>query len=569
MFTKLHIKDDLGIAQALTWRYVLALSLVAALSTAAWYSLKLVISKQESTAAVVNISGRQRMLSQRTALFANLLVTAPANERASIHSRLKESIELMANAHHGLLYGNETMGLPTSMSPALKAIYFEGDRSLNVQVRTYINTVRALLAADIDKLSPDNAALRYITNTAPTTLVSSLDKAVLQYQLEGEASIRQLEKAETALWILTLLLLSLEAMLIFNPFIKHIRVVLDKLKHASAEILLHQETLEDKIKQRTSELANRSKALAESEQRLSILLNNTNIHMWAFDGTCFTYTNKQWFDFTGQRLEDALTIEKWTSVVHPEDIAEAQKIWQVDFEKKTDHDHYFRLKRHDGIYRDFYCRVTPIEDESGKLLYLQGHNLDITDRKKLEDEVRQLAFYDALTKLPNRRLLKDRLSQTMASSKRNSRYCALMFLDLDNFKPINDTYGHAFGDALLLEVAGRIKSCVRQVDTVSRFGGDEFIVLLNTLSKDKEKSIHQANRIAEKIRKALMQPYLLSLNTGDTKSEIEHLCSASIGVVVFIHHELNEDEILKRADDAMYVAKSAGRNQIKLDSEFV
>ncbi|MDO9151993.1 MAG: GGDEF domain-containing protein, partial [Methylotenera sp.] len=223
----------------------------------------------------------------------------------------------------------------------------------------------------------------------------------------------------------------------------------------------------------------------------------------------------------------------------------------------------------DGIYRDFYCRVTPIKDESGKLLYLQGHNLDITDRKKLEDEVRQLAFYDALTKLPNRRLLKDRLSQTMASSKRNSRYCALMFLDLDNFKPINDTYGHAIGDALLIEVADRIKSCVRQVDTVSRFGGDEFIVLLNTLTTNKEKSIQQASRIAEKIRKALLTPYLLSLNNGDTKTKIEHLCSASIGVVVFINHESNEDEILKRADDAMYAAKSAGRNQIKLDSKFV
>lgn len=569
LFTKLHIKDDLGIAQALTWRYVLALSLVAVLSTAAWYNLKLVISEQESTAAVVNISGRQRMLSQRTALFANLLITAPANERASIHKKLNESIELMAISHHGLLYGNKEMGLPSTTSPAVKAIYFEGDSALNKQVRTYINTVRALLATDSEKLATDNSALRYITNTAPTILVSSLDNAVHQYQLEGEASIKQLEKAETALWMLTLLLLSLEAILIFNPFIKHIKKVIEKLQRATAEILEHQENLEGKIKQRTSELATRSKALAESEQRLSILLNNTNIHMWVFDGTSFTYTNKQWFDFTGQKPEDNLSIEKWASIVHPEDISEAQKIWQIDFGKKSAHDHHFRLKRHDGIYRDFYCRVTPIKDENGKLLYLQGHHLDITDRKKLEDEVRQLAFYDALTKLPNRRLLKDRLSQTMASSKRNGRYCALMFLDLDNFKPINDTYGHAFGDALLLEVAERIKSCVRQIDTVARFGGDEFIILLNTLAADKEKSVQQASRIAEKVRKALLMPYLLSLNTGDTKTEIKHLCSASIGVVVFINHESNEDEILKRADDAMYAAKSAGRNQIQLDREFV
>ncbi|HEY0843023.1 diguanylate cyclase domain-containing protein [Methylotenera sp.] len=569
MFTKLHIKDDLGIAQALTWRYVLALSLVATLSTAAWYSLELVISEQNSTAAVVNISGRQRMLSQRTALFANLLVTAPSSERAAIRLKLKESVELMATSHHGLLHGNPAMRLPSTMSPAIKAMYYDGEQPLNQQVRTYINTVRALIAADNEKLAIDNPALRYITLTAPGTLVSSLDKAVHQYQLEGEAAITRLEKAETTLWIVTLLLLALEAMLIFHPFIKHIKVVVGKLKRANDEILLNQETLEERIKQRTAELANRSKALAESEQKLSVLLNNTNIHMWAFDGRVFTYTNKQWFDFTGQDPENSLTKEKWISVVHPEDIAEAQKIWQVDFEKKSSYDHYFRLKRHDGVYRDFYCRVTPIKDETGALLYLQGHNLDITDRKQLEDEVRQLAFYDALTTLPNRRLLKDRLSQTMASSKRNGRYCALMFLDLDNFKPINDTYGHAFGDALLLEVAERIKSCVRQSDTVARFGGDEFIVLLNTLTTDKEKSVQQANRIAEKIRKALLAPYSLSLNTNDNKTKIEHLCSASIGVVVFVSHESNEDEVLKRADDAMYAAKGAGRNQIRLDSDFI
>ena len=569
LFTKLHMKDDLGIAQALTWRYVLALSLVAALTTAAWYSMKLVISEQESTAAIVNISGRQRMLSQRTALFANLLVTAPKSERVAIRQKLTESVDLMATSHQGLLHGDRSMGLPNTMSPKIKAIYYGGEQPLNQQVRTYINTVRALIATDNDKLGIDNPALRYITLTAPTILVSSLDKAVHQYQLEGEASIKQLEKAETALWILTLLLLSLEAILIFNPFIKHIKVVIDKLKNATDEILLNQETLEERIKQRTAELAMRSKSLAESEQRLSILLNNTNIHMWAFDGKVFTYTNRQWFDFTGQNPEDTLTTEKWVSVVHPEDLTEAQKIWQVDFAQKSGHDHYFRLKRHDGVYRDFYCRVTPIKDEHGALLYLQGHNLDITERKKLEDEVRQLAFYDALTRLPNRRLLKDRLGQAMASSQRSSRYCALMFLDLDNFKPINDSYGHAIGDALLVEVANRIKSCIRQSDTVSRFGGDEFIVLLSILTADKEKSTQQAMRIAEKIRKALSAPYELSLNDTDSKTAIKDVCSASIGVVIFTGHECNEEEILKRADDAMYLAKSAGRNQIHLDSKLI
>ena len=569
MLTKSYTKDDIDIAQALTWRYVFALSLVALLTTAAWYSLKLVISEQKGTAAIVNVSGRQRMLSQRTALFSNLLVTSPKNERVVIRDKLNQAVELMATSHQGLLHGNPEMGLPNSMSPMMKAMYYEGDQPLNQQVRTYINTVRALLATDDDKLTIDNPALQYITLTAPSTLVASLDQAVHQYQLEGEAAIKRLAQAETCLWILTLILLTLEALLIFKPFTKHMRVVLNKLERANEEILGHQETLEEKIRLRTIELADRSKALAESEHRLSVLLNNTHIHMWAFDGTEFTYTNKQWFEFTGQDPEIKLTMDKWASAIHPEDLAEAKKVWQLDFEKSAGREHYFRIRRHDGIYRDFYCHVTPIKDKNGKLDYLQGHNLDISERKQLEEEVRQLAFYDALTSLPNRRLLKDRLSQTIYTNKRNGCYSVLMFLDLDNFKPINDTYGHAFGDALLQEAAARIKNCVRQTDTVSRFGGDEFVVLLNTLTIDKEHSLQHAYRIAEQIRESLLTPYLISLNTNNEKSSIEHICSASIGIEVFNGDEPNEEDILKRADEAMYAAKTAGRNQIRFYSDTI
>ncbi len=144
----LQIKDDTNIAQGLTWRYAFALTLIAALSTSAWFSLELIISKQKSTAAIVNISGRQRMLSQRTALLSNLLVHAQTNQRPKIHRKLKESIELMAQSHYALIHGDKLLGLSSSMSTTVNAMYFKGENPLNTQVEDYIKSVDELLAAD-------------------------------------------------------------------------------------------------------------------------------------------------------------------------------------------------------------------------------------------------------------------------------------------------------------------------------------------------------------------------------------------------------------------------------------
>ena len=194
--------------------------------------------------------------------------------------------------------------------------------------------------------------------------------------------------------------------------------------------------------------------------------------------------------------------------------------------------------------------------------------IDITERKQMEEQVRHLAFYDALTNLPNRRLLDDRLAQTMAASKRSGLYGALMFLDLDNFKPLNAAHGHVVGDLLLIEVAKRLKSCIREVDTVARFGGDEFVVMLSELNEDKAMSTRQTETVAEKIRVRLSEPYLLSVRReGQAAAMVEHLCTVSIGISLFINHEASQDEILKWADAAMYQAKDAGRNLIRFHGQ--
>ncbi|TRZ66695.1 MAG: diguanylate cyclase [Rhodocyclaceae bacterium] len=208
--------------------------------------------------------------------------------------------------------------------------------------------------------------------------------------------------------------------------------------------------------------------------------------------------------------------------------------------------------------------ISAVKDDQGVTTHYVGGYTDITERKKMEEQVRQMAFHDTLTGLPNRRLLSDRLNQTMATTKRSGCYGALMFLDLDKFKPLNDTHGHAVGDLLLIELADRLRSCVREMDTVGRFGGDEFVVMLGELNASKDASTTQARIVAEKIRATLSQPYQLSVRQdGKADTTIEYRCTASIGVALFIDHQASEDDILKWADSAMYQAKEAGPNLIR------
>jgi diguanylate cyclase (GGDEF)-like protein/PAS domain S-box-containing protein len=229
----------------------------------------------------------------------------------------------------------------------------------------------------------------------------------------------------------------------------------------------------------------------------------------------------------------------------------------------------YRIRTKQGEERNVVHVCRPVFDTEGKALGYRASNYDGTATKKLQEEVHQLAFIDPLTQLPNRRLLNDRLEHARSVGRRTGRHGALMFLDLDNFKPLNDTYGHGVGDLLLLTVAQRLLACVRGVDTVGRIGGDEFVVLLEELDVDLSESELHARSVAEKIRASLATPYLLDVEKHDQTPActIEHHCSASIGVMVFRGEELSNDDILAFADTAMYQAKDAGRNLVRVYNE--
>jgi diguanylate cyclase (GGDEF)-like protein/PAS domain S-box-containing protein len=180
---------------------------------------------------------------------------------------------------------------------------------------------------------------------------------------------------------------------------------------------------------------------------------------------------------------------------------------------------------------------------------------DISDAKSAQDEIRHLAYYDPLTGLPNRRLLLDRLRQTVHASKRTGRKRALLFIDLDNFKNLNDTLGHQVGDLLLEEIARRLRACIRGVDTAARLGGDEFVVMLEDLSGVLEEAASQAKLVAEKILECTSQPCVLA--------DRECRNSSSIGITIFGDQSESTTDILKQADIAMYQAKAAGRDTIR------
>jgi len=309
-------------------------------------------------------------------------------------------------------------------------------------------------------------------------------------------------------------------------------------------------------------------SLTESEFRWKFAIEGSGDGLWDWNvADSSVFFSKRWKEMLGySETEVGNGLDEWEKRIHPEDKAGTLATVQAYLEGKTPiYQSEHRVLTKEGEYKWILDRGMVVSrDETGKPLRLIGTHTDISARKLMEEQVRQLAFYDTLTKLPNRRLLNDRLSQTMTASKRSGCYGALLFLDLDNFKPINDTHGHAMGDLLLVEAANRLKSCVREMDTVARFGGDEFVVMISELDECKDRSIAQATLIAEKIRATLSEPYRLTLkHEGQADVQVEHRCTASIGILLFIGVEISQEDLLDSADVAMYQAKVAGRNQIK------
>jgi len=374
-----------------------------------------------------------------------------------------------------------------------------------------------------------------------------LDQPKREFRLRDVMRKYALELIAAALLILLLVI----AVLVHLRRVNRDLLLLQHRRERMTRVMARSnERLERKVEVRTRELQqseNRFRSMFESHASPMLLINP--------DGGKMTNANQaaaQLYGFPVERMRGMSVFE--ITVDPPEKVFE--KIQEILYGSRRPLHCLHRTAN--GAVRDMEAHMSVIEMGGEKLLFAILH--DITDRFELEARLQELAFYDPLTHLANRRLMLDRLRKALVANVRSGHCAALIFLDLDNFKKLNDLHGHAMGDQLLCEVASRILTSVRQQDSVARLGGDEFLVMLETLSDSLETAVIQAETVAEKIRSALAAPYLL---TGEGGGVIEYHCSSSIGVAVFCDRQQDIDILLKRADMAMYEAKQAGRDTIR------
>ena len=293
---------------------------------------------------------------------------------------------------------------------------------------------------------------------------------------------------------------------------------------------------------------------AEQELLISSVAFDSHESMLITDDLCkIMRVNKTFTEITGYTTAEVLgkTPGIMDSDLHPAEFyAEIKNTAQ---HKGTWQGEVYDRRKNGEIYPTFLT-VTSVKTEQGIISHYIVAHIDNSKNKAAAEKIERLAFYDPLTNLPNRRLLQDRLKQALVSSHRTNRKGALLFIDMDNFKTLNDSHGHDMGDLLLQQVAERLNGCIRENDTVARLGGDEFVVMLEELSEHTLDAASQAETIGHKILTLLNQAFQLN--------NYHYICTPSIGATLFYEAEQTLDTVLKQADIAMYQAKASGRNRL-------
>lgn len=294
---------------------------------------------------------------------------------------------------------------------------------------------------------------------------------------------------------------------------------------------------------------------AEEEVRIAALAFDSREGMLVTDARAVIQrVNRAFTEVTGYSAEEAIGRTPAMLRSDRHDQAFYRRLWESIAREGSWRGQIWNRRKDGQIYPE-WLSISAIRDQSGEITHYFASFSDISEPKEAERRISELAFYDPLTDLPNRRLFLDRLEQALFASARTERRGALCLLDLDNFKRLNDTRGHDVGDQLLVEVARRLRRCVRQGDTVARLGGDEFVVLIDELGRDDIPAASHAEAVTEKIREALERPFVLS--------GIEVRITTSIGVSLFPTPAEGMDDLLKHADLALYAAKEAGRNRAR------
>ncbi|NTV89879.1 MAG: EAL domain-containing protein [Clostridiales bacterium] len=329
-----------------------------------------------------------------------------------------------------------------------------------------------------------------------------------------------------------------------------LRNIYDELNQLYEEITAS----EEELRVQNDQLSEQQEQLVEKNMILQTIITASSDGIWYRNiktgqhifPTSWLSNNK-----LGLVSKSPIHVSDWEKLIHPEDAVFAmQQLKDLTEGKTSNFESIYRVKTDNNQYIWIRTRAMSIRDESGVPIIITGVNSDISEIKNNEEQLKDQAFYDSLTGLPNRTLLIERLNTAIRMSKRNSSKTAILFIDIDNFKKVNDTIGHNFGDELLKEAARRISSQIRDYDTAARFGGDEFVILFHEIS-DPE----QVLELSHRIRNCILEPFIINKTSF-------HL-SCSIGVTICPDDGSTTEELLKNADVAMYKAKDAGKDKVR------
>jgi len=496
--------DGMSKKYSLSFSYWIAFVILAVWVTIAYFTMHALIESQQTYGTLINLSGKQRMLSQRTALYAHLTTVHRADAAALVPMvRMMEEDHAFITAH--------------LTSDRLRAYYF-GENGLDGQVRRYI----ALLEAFVS--DPSETQLEKVT-AASTPLLVNLNEAVSIFEKENSAIVDALEQRELMVYIGTLLTLLLEAVVIILPMIRlHVNYL------GTLEEEVRRQTDEIRIFANMFEHSNEGMIIADEHQ----IIINVNRAFTEITGYSAEEAVGRPMNFRRSgRHDEAFYAQMWKAIT--EDQLWQGEIINVGKNGRQLHEHHTIMKLTDGGTLNY---VTVFTDE--------------TERVHYEEELHYMANHDSLTGMLNRSEILNRLDHAIALADRSRLSLAVVFVDLDNFKLINDSLGHAVGDRLLVEISSRLAQSVRGSDTLGRLGGDEFVILIESLEQRGEERV-----LLKKLHSMFERPVEIDGRILPV--------SASLGVVHYPDGERgggSAERLIRKADIAMYRAKELGKNQV-------
>lgn len=351
-----------------------------------------------------------------------------------------------------------------------------------------------------------------------------------------------INRPESPLYVYRWYILMAFAILVETLLIMMLIRSVQRSKKLTLELAQERNLLEERVKERTSELE-------ESQLLFQDAVSVAKLGVFSYDlMTSELHWDDSMYSIYGIDPKNRdLAYEVWQHAVLPEDLLKAEYELHAAIEEHKAFDTRFRIRRPDGKIRTVQALAQFYRDENGEPLRLVGINQDVTEREEAEAIIHNFAYFDALTQLPNRRMLTEQLKHAISFSHREQKQFAVMVMDLDKFKPVNDTLGHRAGDELLIQVATRIKVRLREHDTVARLGGDEFVVLLTNIH-----SLDDTTRVANALIETLSQPFVLAQSDNVQ-------IGTSIGIALYPQHGIDADELIDKADIALYRAKHNGR----------